>query len=83
MILSVNSTPAVGYYTFAIQASDGSPTQTYRVSTQQYTAIDPKGKAPWKIVAYQGENPGDVTEQWTVKTADALLTTANDVPAFG
>lgn len=81
MIFSVNSLPSAGYYTFLIQSSDGQ-VKRYRVSTEAYTVIDPDGKAPWNIIAFNGENSEDVSEQWTVKDSSALLTTANEIPAF-
>ena len=83
MILSVNATPAAGFYTFSIQASDKKlQPQKYQVRTQAYTGVQPKGSAPWTVIAYNGESPGDISETWTVDDPNALLTTANELPAF-
>ena len=82
MILSVNSTPSADYYTFSIQASGETTPQIYRVTTQTYMTVCPRGKAPWNVIAYNGEHTDEVSERWTVVNPDALLTTANDVPAF-
>ena len=81
MIFSVNSLPSAGYYTFLIQSSD-SQVKKYRVAAQAYTVMEPVGKGPWNITAYNGETSDEISEQWTVKTPDALLTTANEIPAF-
>ena len=41
MILSVNSTPSAGYYTFLIHSSDGIDSPPYRVTTETYTTVIP------------------------------------------
>ena len=82
MILSVNSDPSAGYYTFQIQGSGSKDPQKYRVSAHQYLTVTPAGNSPWKVIAYNDDNPGDVSETWNVSNPDALLTTANDVPSY-
>jgi hypothetical protein len=83
MILSVNSTPSAGFYTFLIQASDqATQQQRYQVLTQAYQSVQPKGSGAWTVVAFNGENSDEVSETWTVDDPNALLTTANDVPSF-
>jgi hypothetical protein len=80
MILSVNSEPADGYYTFVIQS--GSQSKPYKVEQQRYRIVYPEGDAPWNVIAYMGEHNNDITLSWTVDDPDALLTTCNEVPAF-
>jgi hypothetical protein len=80
MIFSVNSTPSAGYYTFVIQS--GKQSKQYQVEQQRYRVVEPIGNAPWTVIAYNGDHPDEVSEQWTVNDREALLTTANDVPAF-
>ena len=82
MILSANSTPYAGYYTFLIRASDGGDPQPYRVTAKTYMTVNPRGKAPWNVIAYNGEKSDEISQRWTVETPDALLTTAIDVAAF-
>lgn len=83
MIISVNSDPNFGYYTFVIQGSGSNiPAKKYRVNTQQYLIVTPDGSSPWNVTAYNDDHPNDITETWTVSDPDALLTTANEVPSF-
>ena len=82
MILSVNSDPSTGYYTFLIQGNGSKDSQKYRVSAHQYLIVSPQGNSPWKVIAYNDDDPGDISETWNVSNPDALLTTCNDVPSY-
>ncbi|HEY0377313.1 MAG TPA: hypothetical protein VGC87_10170 [Pyrinomonadaceae bacterium] len=82
MIISFNSDPGQGYYTFVLQASGDNAPQTYRVNAHQYLTVKPEGDGPWNVKAYDGEETSSVSQRWTVDDPDVLLTTANGVPAF-
>jgi hypothetical protein len=81
MIFSVNSDPSAGYYTFLIQSEEDTP-KKYQEEQQRYRIVPLSGNGPWNIIAYNGDHPDEVSERWTISDREALLTTANEVPAF-
>ena len=82
MILSVNSDPSAGYYTFLIEPSGSRDSQKFVVNAHHYLTVSPQGNSPWKVTAYNDDNPEDISETWHVSNPEALLTTANDVQSY-